>query len=226
MTELTSSQKAIAALEIEERLAIEARGRRLAGLKQNGAGKSLRKEFDSGQIAPLSNHLDSGQIAPLSNSFLKERAVKQAAAEVGVNQQYVTYAKKIKRQAPELLDPIRDGLLTIPQAKKIADMPIRQRVLVVAQIKSGLAKNVAQAIHQIPEKERAREEDMPERFGSGWTKAMYKLWVFFNSLKDHGGIAKLSRKWHRDVKRDYLVQLRQVQGAINECIKYLEKEFR
>ncbi len=226
MNELTSSQRAVIALEVEERLAEEARVRRLAGLKQNQGGEALRNEFPNGSETPLGNYCPNDSETPLGNGFIKGQASIQAATLTGTNRKYVDVAKKIKRRAPELLESIRDGLITIPQAKKIADLPIRQRILIVAQIKSGLAKNIAQAIHQIPEKERAREEDLPERFGSGWTKAMYKLWVFFNSLKDHGGIAKLSRKWHRDVKRDYLIQLRQVQGAINECIKHLEKELR
>lgn len=226
MSKKTSSQKAIVALEIEERLAKEARARRLAGLKQNQRAESLRNELCNGSETSSHNYLCNGESRPLHNSSIRNEAVIQAAQTVGTNPQYVRDAKKIRRQAPELLQPILDGLITIPQAKKIASRPIRQRVLIVAQINNGLAKNVAQAVLQIPqtEIERKEEEDLPADFGMGWVRAMHNLWIFFNSLKHHGGIAKLSRRWNRKVKQDYLSKLRKFRGAINECIEYLEKE--
>ena len=127
MNDKSSSQKAVIALEIEERLAEEARTRRLAGLKQN---ESLRNELGNGGNNPSTSYLGNGSPLPFPNSFLRGESVKQAAEAFGINHQYVSDAKKIKRQAPELLEPIRDGLITIPRAKKVAALSIQ--VLIVS----------------------------------------------------------------------------------------------
>lgn len=224
MDEKTSSQKAVIALEVEERLAKEARARRLAGLKQNQGGEALRNEFLNGDEMSSGNHFLNGDEAPLRSSVIRGQASIQAAVEVGTNRKYVDAAKKIKRQAPELLQFISDGLLTIPQAKKLAAMPPRHRVVIVELIKSGVPENVNQAIHRISQQEAVPEEDQVDFLSSKWTNAMYRLRIFFNSLKRQGGIAKLSRKWSRKGKQGYLSELREVRNAMNKCIEYLEKE--
>lgn len=68
------------------------------------------------------------------------------------------------------------------------------------------------------------QQEVAADFGIGWSKAMHKLWVFYNSLRDHGGIAKLARRWSKEVKQNSLTELRTVRDCINECIEYFEKE--
>jgi hypothetical protein len=55
------------------------------------------------------------------------RAREQAAEMVSVSPRYVQEAKQIERDAPELLDEVIQGNLTIPQAKKVAALPVAQR---------------------------------------------------------------------------------------------------
>ena len=117
---LTSSQKAVIALKVEERLAEEARVRRLAGLKQNRQAESLRNEVSNGSGGPLDTQVSNGNCKPLDTSFLRSKAAVQAASIAGTNRKYVTYAKKIGRQAPELLKSVLAGHITIPDAKRIA----------------------------------------------------------------------------------------------------------
>ena len=55
------------------------------------------------------------------------KARDKAAEKVGANRQYVTDAKKIEQDAPEILDHVKQGKLSIPQAKKVAALPVAQR---------------------------------------------------------------------------------------------------
>ena len=91
---LTSSQKAVIALEVEKYLAVEARQRQEAGNNQHRL-KEIIPEGSQGQ------------------------ARDQAAAIVGTNGRYVQDAKRIRDDAPDLIDSVRDGGMTIPQAKRI-----------------------------------------------------------------------------------------------------------
>src|SRR6266702_882644 len=86
---LSSSQKAVIALEVEKHLAIEAEKRRLANLKQGNILSDVQ----------MFGHRENS------------RASDQAAKVTGTNGQYVLDAKKIVAQAPELKDAILTGTL-------------------------------------------------------------------------------------------------------------------
>jgi ParB-like chromosome segregation protein Spo0J len=92
---LSASQKAMVAVEILPMLEIEAKKRQLSTLKQNAT--------------------DSQKI---DQRFGK--ATEQAADIVGTNRQYVSDAKRIAEQAPELKPLVLSGELNIPEAKVIA----------------------------------------------------------------------------------------------------------
>ena len=53
---------------------------------------------------------------------------------VGANRQYVSDAKKIEHDAPEVLEHIKQGTLSIPQAKQVAALPVSQRPAAIEQI--------------------------------------------------------------------------------------------
>lgn len=88
---LTSSQLGFVALEVEKQLAVEARKRQLSG-----------KKLDHDQI------IDQGG--------RNAQASEQAARMVGTNRQYVSDAKRIEQGAPDLIDKVRSGEMTIPKA--------------------------------------------------------------------------------------------------------------
>ncbi len=215
---LTSSQKAVLALEIENRLAEEAKERQREAAKKTNNGRSKSDNSDAFGISKSDNS-DAFGTEKNGKTSLYSRA--EAARIVGVNDRYISLAKKIQRSAPELLDLIRGGHLTIPEAKRIAVIPGPQRAAIIDRIKTGEAKTAKEAIGQIIRK---KGEKPPENFGVGWPRAMYKLWIFFNGLRDHGGIEMLSQRWSEEVKRSYLDQLRRVRERMTECIEYLEKE--
>lgn len=120
---LTSSQKSVVGLDILPHLEAEAKERQLATLKQNTADV---------EIIPPREHTG------------KARDI--AAEMVGTNPRYVSDAKKIQQQAPELIDKVRDGSLTIPEAKKVADLPLDERQEVIELVETGEAKNVQEAL--------------------------------------------------------------------------------
>ena len=98
---LTSSQLAAIAVQQEElmtELAAEARARQLSTLKQMSAGGT-----------------------PVTQTFA-ERANGEANDHVadmfGTNRQYVQDAKRLKEAAPDLLQQVAIGELTIPEAKR------------------------------------------------------------------------------------------------------------
>ena len=88
--QLTSSQRAVVALEVERHLATEAKQRQ-------GARNDIVQRFEQSEAG---------------------RAVDQAARLVGTNRQYVSDAKRIAAQAPELIPQIASGAMTIPEAKR------------------------------------------------------------------------------------------------------------
>ena len=59
-----------------------------------------------------------------------------AAKMVGANRQYISDAKQIAKDAPEVLDHVKQGKLSIPQAKQVAAL---QYLTMVRRRASGLA---------------------------------------------------------------------------------------
>lgn len=93
---LSSSQKAVIALDILPMLEAEAKERQRGG--QGGILLDQRVDQANGNRAP--------------------QAAEQAAAIVGTNRQYVADVKSIAQSAPELVEKIRAGETTVTQAKR------------------------------------------------------------------------------------------------------------
>lgn len=141
---LNSSQRAMAAIEIEKQLAKEA-GKRVGG-------RPL-KPINDDNINSINNEKPV-EIFPQVSDTGKSRDL--AAAIVGTNSRYVTDAKKIVSQAPELKSAILNGTLNIPDAKRVAKLPEPERADIVSRIASGKAKNVRLAKSIIIREEREK----------------------------------------------------------------------
>ena len=98
---LTSSQRAVVALELLPLLEAEAKDRQRLSCGRGQKGCEKRYAY----------------------SFANGRAAEAAAKSRTPTSSYVTSAKAIKEQAPELIDDIRAGKLTIPDAKMLAKLP-------------------------------------------------------------------------------------------------------
>jgi hypothetical protein len=67
---------------------------------------------------------------------LKSKAAEQVAKVVGVNPHYIQDVKKIRQETPELIEHIKDGTLTIPEAKVIArDFQLEERPAIIQKFK-------------------------------------------------------------------------------------------
>src|SRR5262245_17621753 len=108
---LTSSQKAVLALEIEKHLAEE------AATQKRNAGRQAAHAQHQGRVFQRVEK-------PI-------HAAQQSAVLAGTNRQYVSDAKKIETDAPDLLPKVRDGVLTIPEAKR--EINARQRAEIKAR---------------------------------------------------------------------------------------------
>jgi hypothetical protein len=97
-----------AAVEIEKQLSVEAKKRMSEGGRHKGVST----------------------LTPLELGKARDKA----AALVGASPRYVQDAKQIERDAPELLDEVIQGKLSIPQAKRVAALPIEQRPAAIERI--------------------------------------------------------------------------------------------
>ena len=104
---LTSSQRAVLALELLPLLEKEAHERKRLS---PGRGKNTRKNFRM-----FSTENGNGE-------------ARQIAARItNTNAAYVQAVKAIKEQAPELVDTIRSGALRVPDATRLARLPAGER---------------------------------------------------------------------------------------------------
>lgn len=119
---LTSSQKAVVALEVEKHLAQEAR-------RQQGRRSDLLQKTAK-SVRPL-------------------HAAQEAGRLVGTNRHYVISAKQISKRAPELLETVRRGQLTIPEARQLSRLPADQRENVQTLVEEGKARNVKDGMRRV-----------------------------------------------------------------------------
>lgn len=62
------------------------------------------------------------------------KASDKAAKLLGINPHYITDSEKIEQDAPELLEQVKQGKLSIPQAKKVAALPAEDRPAAIERI--------------------------------------------------------------------------------------------
>jgi ParB-like chromosome segregation protein Spo0J len=155
---LTASQKAMLGAEIERELARLAKDRqRLAAVKTNGktgratqveiipqaSGATVTANLPEASKAEQSSEPTAGA-GTLVQKFapaIKGKARDQAAQLAGVNRQYVSDAKKIVANAPEVAERVKAGTMDMQDAKALADLPAPQRRAALDVLDNGGAKN-------------------------------------------------------------------------------------
>ena len=114
---LTSSQRAVVAHDLLPMLEAEAKQRQRLGM---GRGKRVSKELDT-----------------LSG---KGAASSIAARITKTNATYVQAVKNISIETPELVEELRNGNLTVPEARELARTPSSIRKKVLGVVNNGGAK--------------------------------------------------------------------------------------
>lgn len=123
---LDKGQLAVVAMDIEKALAEEA----------------AKQKREAGRLAAMAQH-NGGVYQKVDKPI---DALGEAAAIVGTNRQYVSDAKRIAQQAPDLLEGLRSGTISLPEAKKLVAIPEEDRAVVIGQVASGEVKNVNKAL--------------------------------------------------------------------------------
>lgn len=114
---LTSSQRAVIALEVERQLGEEA----AENLRRSSGRPTDNKPF---QIFE--------KVLPATQPI---HAAEQAAQLLSTNRQYVSDAKRIAQEAPDLLEQVRAGEMTIPEVKRILNR--QERIERIQQISAN-----------------------------------------------------------------------------------------
>lgn len=132
---LNSGQKAIIAVDILPLLEVEAKE------KQKAQG-SRGSEGGRGKTKTLDQSFDQGfERTP--------QATAQAAAIVGSNRQYVSEAKRLVQESPEVADLVRAGEITMPEAKSLAKMDDDKRAHAIELMQGGEAKSAKDAMTMV-----------------------------------------------------------------------------
>lgn len=116
---LTASQRAACSPDIEraiaEEIAAELAERRRKQALQREAEKRQEQVAVQGQTTLIEGESDhTMEIFPECGRVARE----ETAAILGINGKYVSDAKNLEKQAPDLLEKVRDGEITIPEAKR------------------------------------------------------------------------------------------------------------
>jgi N6-adenosine-specific RNA methylase IME4 len=127
---LTSSQKAVITVEMLPFLEAEAKAR-----------QGTRNDLTS--VKKLTDVKQESQ-----------RATAEAAKLTGTNRQYVSDAKKLKKDAPEILERVKVGTITMQDAKKVAQLSPEKRAEVFEKVQAGDKKNIDQAVRAEVRQER------------------------------------------------------------------------
>ena len=165
---LDASQRAMIAVRIETELAKEAKQNMSlgGGDKKSEAAKSPLEIFPN-PIQPI-------------------HAAKEAAKVTGTNHHYVTDAKRVVNQAPELEPLVMDRVISLLDAKKLANEEKEIREAITQKITSGEAKNVKEAKKVVKQEERSKIDimnspggDSPEievEHGQVWKLGIHRLY--------------------------------------------------
>jgi len=129
---LTATQLAVVGVDILPILEAEARERQIAA---GAMGADFGVLGGRGNKKPLDQKIDQG----VSRT---PQSAKVAAQTVGTNYQYVSDAKRISEDAPEVLDMMRAGVVNMPAAKQLAKMDSETRGLILNTLKESGASEV------------------------------------------------------------------------------------
>lgn len=138
---LSSSQKAAISVELVplfDALEEQAKGRQLRTAENREKASLVNQKFEK------------------QESHNERSTAHKAAAAMGTNRQYISDAKKLKDNAPEVLEQVKAGAINISEAKQIAKLAEgdRQQVLTVAEKTTGDKKAIKKALSDISRQQR------------------------------------------------------------------------
>lgn len=147
---LTTTQRAVLSVDILPMLEAEAKERQRAAGEQFGRGQEKLVEKIPQAFEP-----DNGG-----------KARTQAAAILNTNERYVSDAKRIAQDAPEVLEMMRVGVVNMPAAKQLAQLENTERAAVLEEMKgNGVSeidgREVQKAVRQIRHQQKQEAPPIP-----------------------------------------------------------------
>jgi hypothetical protein len=142
-------------------------------------------------------------------------SARQAAKELGVNHDYISKAKRIVHNAPELVTLVRSGVLTLQDATLLATIPEGQREQLLStsdgrqDIKKAIAKAKARSLEAGDRQEEARKwvpADELSRLRDCFAKVL--AGYINNSNGDFESLLDYVKEWPAEIER-----ARQAYGA-------------
>jgi hypothetical protein len=135
----------------------------------------------------------------------------QASEMLNISDETLRYAKKVQAEAqPEVITAVETGRLAVSAAAKLAQESVKTQRAVVAKVRSGTAKTVAQAIKQVRAEANSRGGELrqPSPASNGEARAaakqahwetqvseLHKLRRYFAWLEEDGRIEALVHIW-------------------------------
>lgn len=86
-----------------------------------------------------------------------------AAMAVGVNPHYVSDAKRVKDAAPELFEAVREGRVSIPEAKAVVQLPEETRATVIRKLHDEPETNVKTLVRKTQRSQAEFEQKESQR---------------------------------------------------------------
>ncbi len=208
------------------------RGEQLAKRKDLYEAKYPQTKKGQAQALGMHRAQKHNVNAESAPTFAKDVSLKTKQAERTI-QEDVQIAKRIS-------EPVRNIIRDTPIADNKTELLMLSRLDVSAQnhiaekVESGKAETVTEAMHQIA-------KEVPEGFKSAaqvtaehkqsagykWNDSLYKTLIQLNSIRDLGGILKLTEKWSygqraqcaefcRQYAESYKDFAEQLEGTLND----------
>lgn len=151
---LTSSQRGALAVDILPMLEAEAKERQ--GARNDLVPTSVKELTQVFQPEPEPH-----------------RAAQQAAAILNTNRQYVSDAKRIAEEAPEVFEMVREGAVNMPAAKQLAGLDANKRASVLSDLRErGVddvgGREVRQSLRTVNQQEKKQPPPLPSN--------KYRVW--------------------------------------------------
>jgi hypothetical protein len=193
--------------------------------------EAMYPETKAGVAGAIKSNKAQGNLTSADSavaSFVKDTAAKTSKSSRTISED-VQIANRIS-------EPVRDSIRQTPLADSKSELLIMSRldtplqIQVAEKITNG-AGTVKEALQEI-----AVETPTPEGFKSSaqvalehkqsagykWNESLYKAVLMLNSIRDLGGILKLSEKWSNEHRAQYAERCREYAKTYTEYAEQLE----
>lgn len=204
---------------------------------ERGEQLKRRKDLYEAKYPETKQGMRNGQTSKSAESASLETTsfVKDTAAKTNKSSRTISEDVQVATRIPE---PVRDAIRQTPIADNKTELLMLSRLdaptqtQVAEKVSSGQVETVREAMQEI-----AKETPRPDGFvsaaqaaiehkqsaGFKWNESLYKTLIMLNSIRDLGGIVKLSEKWSKEHRIQYAAQCREYAQTFSDYAEKLEE---